>query len=733
LRVDFENVEAVPVAKNFLTALTTVSLGLTMCGSLSAQTLTVVRPSTHAESRELRDIDRGSSTVNGPTQLHVHHGQLPEEPEIPSLTLDQSDPLLQIGPGPLIAAASGANFDGVGASGYVPSDNNIAVGPNHIVETANVTYGIFTKTGVLLKSGTLKSLWTGLGGSCAANNGGDPVVQYDKLADRWMITQLGSLSSPYSQCIAVSTSGDPLGSYSLYSYSFGNLLNDYPKFGVWPTATNSAYLATFNLFTNGQFGAGADLCAFDRTAMLAGAASPVGLCFNVASYSYLPSDLDGSTPPLDGTPGYFVNLALGVYKMTMNFAAQTATLSSRSTIAVAGYTEASNVPQPGTGTTLDALSDRLMYRLGFRMYADHEAMAVTHSVNSGGFAGARWYELRSPISSSGTFTLFQQGTFAPADGLHRWMGSIAMDGAGNMGLGYSVSGTSLFPSVRYTGRTALDAAGTMETEAILKDGLGSQTAYDRWGDYSSMRIDPSDDCTFWYVNEYLPASGNFNWHTRIGSFKFNNCGVAPAPDFTIAASPTSLTKAQGETGTSTISVTGVNSFSGTVNLSVLSGCPLGATCSVSPSAVGPGSGAATLTIALGAASPTGNYTVVVRGFDGGSLTHDTSVALTVTGPAGDFSLSLSSTTLTVQRKKKGQVSVTLANAGSGSSNPVTLSISQLPSKVSASFSSNPTAVPGSSTLTIGANPTTPTGTFDVIVTGSNGTNTHTAHLSLTIQ
>src|SRR5262249_22108902 len=159
----------------------------------------------------------------------------------------------------------------------------------------------FDKAGNLLTSGFLKSLWNGLGGSCAANNGGDPTVQYDRFADRWIITQIGSLNAPYFECIAVSTSGDPQGTYSLYSYAFNinnnNYLNDYPKFGIWPTATNSAYLATYNLFLNGAFGAGAELCAYDRAAMLAGTPANA-LCFTgLTTYSYLPSDVDGPTPP----------------------------------------------------------------------------------------------------------------------------------------------------------------------------------------------------------------------------------------------------------------------------------------------------------------------------------------------------------------------------------------------------------------------------------------------------
>src|SRR5262249_38330875 len=156
--------------------------------------------------------------------------------------------------------------------GFVPSDDNIAVGPNHIVQVVNSEIAILDKQGIM-EAGypkTLNNLWTGLDGACAQSNNGDPIVQYDRLADRWIVTQLASLKSPFAECIAVSQTNDPSGGYYLYSYSFGSNLNDYPKVTVWPTATNSAYLATYNLFANGASFVGADLCAYDRTAMLAG-------------------------------------------------------------------------------------------------------------------------------------------------------------------------------------------------------------------------------------------------------------------------------------------------------------------------------------------------------------------------------------------------------------------------------------------------------------------------------
>jgi len=442
---------------------------------------------------------------------------------------------VQTSAGPLISAIGGTNFDGPGANGSAPSDSNIAVGPNHIFAAVNSVYQIFTKTGAsVLGPKSLSSLWTGVGGGCATANAGDVVVQYDKLADRWMLTQLSSLSSPYGECIAVSTSADPTGTYKAYYYSFGPNLPDYPKFGVWPTASNGAYLATYNQFAGSSF-VGAGLCAYDRTALLAGAATPAQICFTINDASYLPADLDGTTPPADGSPGYFVTSetlsSLRIWKLAPNFATPGASTLTQATpdLAVTPFTELCGggtcVPQTGTNNQLDSLADRPMYRLAYRNFAGHQAMVFNHSAT----AGPRWYELRA---TGGAFSVYQQGTYAP-DAAFRWMGSAAMDQAGDLAIGYSASSSSIHPAVRYSGRVPGDPLGTLESEASIIEGAGSQTnGLHRWGDYSSLRIDPSDDCTFWYINEYLKADGAFNWSTRIGSFKFSSC--APNPDLTIA-------------------------------------------------------------------------------------------------------------------------------------------------------------------------------------------------------
>jgi hypothetical protein len=291
---------------------------------------------------------------------------------------------------------------------------------------------------------------------------------------------LSSLSSPFGECIAVSTSGDPTGTYKAYYYTFGSNLPDYPKFGVWPTATNGAYLATYNQFANGSAFAGAALCAYDRSAMLASAASPAQVCYTINDASYLPADLDGSTPPTDGTPGYFLTYetlsSLRIWKLAPNFASPaSSTLTQVSTdLSVTPFSELCGggtcVPQAGTTNQMDSLADRPMYRLAYRNFGDHQALVFNHSVTS----GVRWYELRSSVSASAVFSVYQQGTFAP-DTTYRWMGSAAMDQAGDLAIGYSASSSTIHPAVRYSGRVPSDPLGTLESEGSIIEGTGSQT------------------------------------------------------------------------------------------------------------------------------------------------------------------------------------------------------------------------------------------------------------------
>ncbi len=438
-------------------------------------------------------------------------------------------------------ATANPTFEGLGngfppfAVDSAPPDTNGAVGATQYVQWVNESFAVFDKTGVL-KDGPVagNQLFQGLGSNhpCAINNDGDPIVAYDKANDRWVLTQFSVTngnSVGYWQCIAVSQTSDAAGAFNVYAFRQPNF-NDYPKFGVW----NGVYYASYNMFSGNTF-TGARLCAYNGAAMRTGAAAQEQ-CFQLSSAygGILPADVDGSIQPPAAASEYFLGFgtnSLLTWRFHVDFATSAnSTLSGPYTTSVAQFAEACSggtcIPQPSTTQQLDSLGDRLMYRLSYRHFSDgHEALFVNHSVNPGYVAsGSRWYELRPASGGANGVTVNQQSTYAPNDGRSRWMGSIASDKAGNVALGYSGSSSSAYPSIYYSFRSPSDTLSRLGSEQTLYVGTGSQQrSLNRWGDYSSMTVDPKDDCTFWYTNEYLVSNGTFNWHTRIGSFKISGC------------------------------------------------------------------------------------------------------------------------------------------------------------------------------------------------------------------
>ncbi|HET7840688.1 MAG TPA: fibronectin type III domain-containing protein, partial [Terriglobia bacterium] len=466
------------------------------------------------------------------------------------------DGALQTTVGPLVGTTNGLNLLGVG-NGFpsytvpdAPSDVNLAVGDTQVVQWVNVSYAIFDKSSGAILAGPVlgNAFWSGFGGTCQSSNSGDMIAQWDKIAHRWVMTQ-PVFSNPYMTCIAISTTPDATGTYYRFAFPQSAGFPDYPKWGLMP----DAYYQSQNIFQGNAF-AGVNVCAYQRAKLLVGDSTAKQVCIldnsngTLFDDSLLPADLDsaGTLPPA-GQPEVFMGSIDNVIPESRVFmylfhADFTTPANSTFTgvngsmpISVSQFNAACNfgacIPQPNTTWQLDSLADRLMYRLAYRNFAnDHQTWLVSHSVAAGGTVGERWYEFHAPEGST-AISVFQQGTFAPADSNYRWMGSIAMDQSQDIALGYSESSSSVFPSIYYTGRVPSDPAGTMESESLIIAGTGSQLGTsNRWGDYTSMALDAADDCTFWYTNQYYSVTAQFDWSTRLASFKFPSCGgTATAP------------------------------------------------------------------------------------------------------------------------------------------------------------------------------------------------------------
>ena len=437
----------------------------------------------------------------------------------------------------------------------VPPDPNGDVGPNHYVQMVNTVWAVYSKTGTrLLGPLSLASIWAGFEVPDCEDNSGDPIVLHDQFADRFILTQFTTVGPTYYNCVAVSTTGDPTGSYFRYAFSTSINFPDYPKYGVW----RNAYFLTTREFAPDDSFAGIGVYALERRKMIDGNPAARAVSFLVGPGTgapayltgdgWLPSDVDGTRLPPVGSPNYIVGTqddegpygapfdAINVFKFFVSWGpTPTASFTGPTVLPVAEFDSdfpcdpvgtRNCIPQPGTTQRIDILSyrQRPIWRLAYRNFRTYESLVTNQSVEaSPGVAGTRWYEIRRPGDQP---VIWQQATFAPADGVNRWMGSIAQDKRGNMALGYSVSnGTNVFPGIRYTGRLRGDPANTLpQGEAVIVNGSGSQlTTFARWGDYTSMNIDPSDDCRFWYTNEYYAVTSLRGWQTRIAAFRMPGC------------------------------------------------------------------------------------------------------------------------------------------------------------------------------------------------------------------
>lgn len=417
------------------------------------------------------------------------------------------------------------NFEGIpNVNGVYPPDTDGDVGPDHYLQMINLSFAIWDKDGNKLYGPVDNStLWSGFIGPWTGTNDGDPIVLYDEDADRWVASQFAiELSNGKSyELVAVSATGDPLGEWYRYAFEFDHF-NDYPKLSVW----RDGYYCTFNFFDDGFIGGG--VAAFERDKMLEGDPDANMVFFgppgNPMTYSLQPSDFDGPLPPED-SPNYvatmniYGNQQLEIFEFDVDWENPSNSTLTLATSIDPGYFNPEfngGIPQPGTSNRLATLSQMLMYRLAYRNMGDYEAMVANHTVNVGSNrAGIKWYELRK--ENGGQWEIYQQGVYAPNDGLNRWMGSIAMNADGTIALGYSVSSSSHSPSIRYTGRPADAPLGEMTYDEIeAYTGVGNQSNINRWGDYANLDVDPVDDTTFWFTTEYV----NNAWKTRVFSFNF---------------------------------------------------------------------------------------------------------------------------------------------------------------------------------------------------------------------
>ena len=439
-------------------------------------------------------------------------------------------------------------------SPYSPPDTVIDVGPRHVIEATNISWAIYDKTTrQKLADNSFDGLFTGTGTACDDGNRGDPIVLYDTIADRWILSDFAwsnDLTGPMYECLAVSINGDPVtGGWRFYAFEMGqspagvspatrNYLPDYPKLGVWP---DGIYL-TLNMFALGTGGyqwSNGRVVALDRTAMESGgAAEAITIDLPSTSTSLLPANARVQTGlPAAGTPNYIAEISsdssLRVWKFHADWAnpesSWVSSLANNSPTNV-DVTPFSLAPSesPTPGVPIDTLGDRPMMQNQYTSLGGDESIWLTHAVDSGGSASVRWYELSVTGDTIATSPA-QQATWNPGGGLNRFMSSIAVNRFGDVALGYSTANSTTNPGIRYAGRLAGDPASTFTLgEQIMTTGTGSPTFSTRWGDYSTMTLDPSDGCTFWYANEYYAdTQASDDWHTALGSVTYPTC-IAPS-------------------------------------------------------------------------------------------------------------------------------------------------------------------------------------------------------------
>ncbi|MCF8464616.1 MAG: T9SS type A sorting domain-containing protein [Flavobacteriales bacterium] len=527
-------------------------VGLFISTSLLAQKDNILRNPTEipvtflGETVPLRDYIEDPNAANEITKTlkegcHPKLDWILNEAVNPLAKPNGDDPAWQQNYAPSASNKSLAySFEGIGFTNVSPADPCVDVGPNHVIQMINGGSGsyfkIWNKTGQVLVNNTYLDNYMSFPGGA-----GDPIVLYDELANRWLMSEFSS--SGNRLMVAISSTADPLGSWYTYTFNATNF-PDYPKYSIW----NNAYIVTTNESSSAVY-------ALNRTLMLAGT-SGTAQRFTVPSFGTIgfqaatPVSLNGTTVPPTGTPAMVMRIrddawsgaatdALEIWEFNINWNnANSTTLTQVQTLGVqsfdsnlCGYTSFSCIDQPSSNTNLDPLREVLMNRIHYRNFGTHESIVCCHATDVTGNdrAGIRWYELRRTNGTSGSWSIYQQGTYSP-DAASRWMSSIGISASGNIGLAYSVASSSIYPSLRYTGRKSCDPLNTMtEPETTIIAGTTANNS-NRWGDYHAMGLDPSDGETFWFTGAY--GTGNA-WSTRVAAFDLPNC--APSVTFSVGS------------------------------------------------------------------------------------------------------------------------------------------------------------------------------------------------------
>ena len=517
-------------------SLSSPAFGQADAGKIRINKRATNRPLTSLRAAALKPqrpiVNQGTITVQNfyfPNVPAAAPGGALQAPGVPGLLRQDT---VGTGNTSVLRAFDGASNDdnqSLAGGRVTPPDTDGVVGPNHFIQMTNLVTIIKDKNGNTVSGPFLNNVfWDGIGGLCEPNNSGDPIVLYDEGADRWIVTQFAIDTPNYAQCVAVSQTGDPTGGYNRYEFRFDNVgFNDYPKHGV---VSNSVTLMA-NIFTQNFFGqfsfAGTFLGAIDKNAMYAGQpASLLGENLGTSEFGFVAGDLDGngSSTALFATAMSRTGL-FDIWELIPNFSAGTYSLGRIAAIPISTFDSTlcnaqrgACIPQPSTNIDLESLAGRLMPRLQIRDFGTYRTMVTAHTVDvGGGRAGIRWYEMRQV--NNGSWSLFQEGTYGPNDGENRFMPSIAMNAAGDIGIGYLIGSSSTFLSTAVSGQSAANSGSNEfdSSEIFCANGSGADTNASRSGDYSATSVDPTTD-SFWHTNEYFSFTGVRPWETTICEF-----------------------------------------------------------------------------------------------------------------------------------------------------------------------------------------------------------------------